>query len=83
MMDIAVIIPFYQANSGILTRALDCIFRQIYRDVVVIIVDDESPLPPAAEVQGRPECERARIRIISRKNGGCYSAARPVRRAAL
>ncbi|OHV83906.1 glycosyltransferase family A protein [Ensifer sp. LCM 4579] len=74
MMDVAVIIPFYQAETGILTRSLDCIFRQTYQDVLVLVVDDESPLPPAAEVECRPESERARIRIISRKNGGPGSA---------
>lgn len=74
MMGIGVIVPFYQAETGILTRALDCIFRQTYRDIVVLVVDDESPLSPVAEVECRPESERARIRIISRKNGGPGSA---------
>lgn len=74
MMDVAVIIPFYQAETGILTRALDCIFRQTYKDVLVLVVNDESPLSPVAEVESRPESERARIRVISRKNGGPGSA---------
>ncbi|HXV29740.1 MAG TPA: glycosyltransferase family 2 protein [Sinorhizobium sp.] len=73
-MDVAVIIPFYQAESGILTRALDCIFRQTYRDVRVLIVDDESPLSPTAEVECRSESERARIGILSQRNGGPGSA---------
>jgi len=29
--EIAVIVPFYQQDTGILTRCLDCIFAQIGR----------------------------------------------------
>jgi succinoglycan biosynthesis protein ExoW len=69
-MSVAVVVPFYQAEAGVLARCLDCIFRQTYQDVHVIIVDDKSPLPSAAEVECRPERERARISIVSRQNGG-------------
>jgi succinoglycan biosynthesis protein ExoW len=70
LMSVAVVVPFYQAEAGVLARSLDCIFRQTYRDVQVIIVDDESPLSPTAEVESRPERERTRIRIVPRRNGG-------------
>lgn len=73
-MSVAVIVPFYQAEPGILTRSLDCIFRQTHRDVHVFVVDDESPLPPAEEVACRTEDQRARITILSRRNGGPGSA---------
>jgi succinoglycan biosynthesis protein ExoW len=73
-MSVAVIVPFYQAEAGVLARSLDCIFSQTYQDIQIIIVDDESPLSPAAEVECRSENERARIRIVARKNGGPGSA---------
>lgn len=74
MADTAVIVPFYQKEPGILSRALDCIFGQTVRETVVLLVDDESPLSPTAEVESRVPQERERIRIISRKNGGPGSA---------
>jgi succinoglycan biosynthesis protein ExoW len=69
-----VIVPFFQAERGILTRCLDCIFRQKHEDLVVVVVDDESPLSPLGEVECRPESERRRIKIVRQRNGGPGSA---------
>jgi succinoglycan biosynthesis protein ExoW len=71
---VAVIVPFYQAEEGVLTRCLDCIFLQKHEDLVVVVVDDESPLSPLGEVERRSEFERQRIRIVPQKNGGPGSA---------
>lgn len=70
MSTVAVVIPFYQRDHGVLSRALDSIAGQTFRDVQVIVVDDESPLPPDAEIAARPEAERARITLVKRPNGG-------------
>src|SRR5262245_21477128 len=70
MTGVAVIVPFFQGEKGILTRCLDCIFQQKHEDLVVIVVDDESPLSPLGEVECRSEAERRRIRIMPQKNGG-------------
>lgn len=70
MPTVAVIVPFYQKETGILTRCLDCIFLQTHGDVMAIVVDDQSPLSPFPEIEARPQAERERIRVIARKNGG-------------
>lgn len=70
MAHITVIIPYYQKDDGILTRALDTIAAQTHRDVSILIVDDESPLSPLPEIARRSAEDRARITMISQPNGG-------------
>lgn len=70
MSRVAVIIPFYQREKGILSRALDSIAAQTYDDFEVIVVDDSSPLSPVEEVAARPRAERDRITVIPQSNGG-------------
>ncbi|WAC46996.1 glycosyltransferase family 2 protein [Asticcacaulis sp. SL142] len=67
---ISVIIPYFQKETGILTRALDNIAAQTVQPFDIIIIDDSSPLSPDNEVAIRAEAERARIRIIRQPNGG-------------
>jgi succinoglycan biosynthesis protein ExoW len=69
--DVAVIIPYYQRDSGILARALASVFRQ--QDcppVWVIIVDDASPAPPEPELEGLGTDARARVTIVKQRNLG-------------
>lgn len=70
MATFTVVIPFFQKEPGILARALDTVFGQTYQDFDVIIVDDESPLSPDAELAALAERERSRITIIRRANAG-------------
>ncbi|WP_265519650.1 glycosyltransferase family 2 protein [Nitratireductor luteus] len=70
MSRVAVIIPFYQQEKGILSRALDSIAAQTYDDIEVIVVDDSSPLSPVEEIAARPMTERDRITVIRQSNGG-------------
>ncbi len=70
MSKVAVVIPYYQRESGVLGRALDSVAAQTYRDIEVIVVDDSSPLPPDGEIDNRPEEERKRISVIRQANGG-------------
>lgn len=70
MATFTVIIPFYQREPGILTRALRSIFAQTYTDFDIIIVDDESPYPAGRELEGLAGAERERIRVIRQPNAG-------------
>jgi succinoglycan biosynthesis protein ExoW len=75
---ISVIIPFFQSDSGILTRALNSITSQHIPDgwsVEVIIVDDGSPRQAQDEVRELNFREPLRIKVIWQENGG-VSAAR-------
>ena len=74
MPETTVIVPFYQQDTGILTRCLDCIFAQSTQDLTVIVVDDASPLSAQPEVDGRLAEERRRIKVVMQKNGGPGSA---------
>lgn len=70
-MEIAVIIPFYQRESGILARALDSVEAQELpagTSLAVFIVDDESPVPAKAELAARSG--RVPVRLIEQPNGG-------------
>lgn len=70
MATVTVIIPFYQREAGVLTRALRSIFQQTFTDWDVIVVDDASPLPGESELASLTEEERTRIRLIRQDNAG-------------
>lgn len=70
MATFSVVIPFYQRQAGILSRALDSIFAQSFQDFEVIIVDDQSPLPAETELRDIPAEWKAKIRVIRQENGG-------------
>jgi succinoglycan biosynthesis protein ExoW len=81
--EIAVVIPHYQRNAGVLARTLGAVFAQeAAAALAVIIVDDESPAPAAEELGALSDEARGRVRIISRRNGG-PAAARNTGLAAL
>lgn len=69
---IAVIIPFFQRETGILGKALASIANQNYPidSLYVIVVDDSSPLPASAELKTRPAPAGLRIKIIQQANAG-------------
>ncbi len=69
-MTIAVIIPFYQREDGILRRALASVFAQTDPDWRVIVVDDASPHPARDELAALPAGERARISLVEQANKG-------------
>lgn len=74
-MRIAVVIPFFQRESGPLERALRSIERQ--RDVAdlsVIVVDDQSPSSAEAEVARLGPSPRFPIAVVRQPNGGPAAA---------
>lgn len=70
MATFTIIIPFYQRQVGILQRALSSVFAQTFQDFDVVIVDDESPVPPEGDLDFLTSEERSRITVIRQKNGG-------------
>ncbi len=74
--DIAVVIPFFQRNKGLLSKAVQSAFAQTQSHrLLVIIADDSSPIPAADEVAEMTGVDKARI-IVSRKPNGGAGAAR-------
>ncbi|RCS25657.1 glycosyltransferase family 2 protein [Phyllobacterium salinisoli] len=70
---IAVIIPFYQREKGILARALRSVFAQDLPGDIrlkVVIVDDSSPVSPSGDIESITPDPRQRIELISQINGG-------------
>ncbi len=70
---LAVIIPFYQRESGILARALRSVSTQ--RDVdltklYVIIVDDESPVSGEDELASFNDANDVEVRLLQQSNRG-------------
>jgi succinoglycan biosynthesis protein ExoW len=70
MATFTIVIPFYQREKGILSRALTSIFGQTFQDFDIVIVDDESPLPADAELKDAPAGWLAKIRVVKQKNSG-------------
>lgn len=67
---VAVVIPYFQRDRGILKRALESVAAQDVRAKVrIIIVDDSSPLPASEAIDGfsSPGIE---ITVLRQPNGG-------------
>ena len=69
---VAVIIPFFQRESGILATALRSIVAQQYPSgsLRIVIVDDGSPVPPAHDLAQVPLPASLHVDIIRQKNAG-------------
>lgn len=76
MQKIAVVIPFYQRNEGILAKSLASVLSQPrLDDVVVHIVDDASPVPPDRDIAAAQAMLGPERLVLHRKpNGGPGSA---------
>jgi succinoglycan biosynthesis protein ExoW len=73
MSTVAVVIPFYQREKGILARALRSVLAQnLPADMrlKVVIVEDASPVPAAEELAGFADDPRHKIELIAQPNGG-------------
>ncbi|MCO0638236.1 glycosyltransferase, partial [Lutimaribacter sp. EGI FJ00014] len=70
---IAVVIPYFQRESGILRRSVESVFAQELpdgTDVKIVIVDDESPLPAKKELSDLTPPAPYSIVVLNRGNGG-------------
>jgi succinoglycan biosynthesis protein ExoW len=72
---IAVVIPFYQRQAGILKKAVESALHQIgCAETEIIVVDDESPVPARSELAALVAQHPNQIMIIEQKNGGPAAA---------
>lgn len=72
---IAVVIPFYQKASGILTKAIVSALGQgDSENVTIIVVDDTSPVPARVELADLIARHPGRIVIIEQPNAGPAAA---------
>jgi succinoglycan biosynthesis protein ExoW len=74
---ISVIIPFFQREPGILSRALNSIQSQTIPDgwaIEVIIIDDASPCPAHHEVRDMHWREPLRLKVVRQENRGVAAA---------
>jgi succinoglycan biosynthesis protein ExoW len=72
---IAVIVPFYQRQPGLLHRALSSIAQQRWTgELQVLVTDDGSPVPAETELDGLPSWLTAQVRILRQSNAGPAAA---------
>lgn len=69
-----IIIPYYQREAGVLSRAIASVAAQNFEDWRLIIVDDGSPSSVDPELDGLDEASRRRIHVVHKPNGGVGSA---------
>lgn len=77
MKTVAVIIPYFQREPGILSRALDAVCAQQLPEgwaIEVIVIDDGSPHPAREEVQLIASRDQVHLRIIEQPNAGAPAA---------
>jgi succinoglycan biosynthesis protein ExoW len=76
MTKVSVIIPYFQRDAGILSRALTSVFVQkLDAAIDVIVINDASPADPAIDIAaaGAPPAHVS-IKLIGRENGGPAAA---------
>jgi succinoglycan biosynthesis protein ExoW len=77
MSSVAVIIPFFQMNCGILRRSIDSILQQRVSQAVeinVIVVDDGSPVSAASELTGLRMEPPFTLTLLRQDNHGVANA---------
>ena len=70
---IAVIIPYFQVEPGILGRALASVAAQRLEQgvsVTVYLIDDASPRPAGLEIDDCPSAEALELRVVRQPNQG-------------
>jgi succinoglycan biosynthesis protein ExoW len=73
MTTVSIICPYFQKEPGILRRALVSVLEQTIPngvDVNIIVVDDGSPVPAHAEIDGLDFALPFHLHIISQSNAG-------------
>jgi succinoglycan biosynthesis protein ExoW len=74
-MAVAVVVPYFQREPGILCRSLQSVFDQkAAPPVQLFIVDDGSPLPAIDELARLESIYQRQITLLQQKNGGPGSA---------
>lgn len=67
----AVIVPYFQRERGLLRKCVESVLAQeAAGEFKLIIVDDESPISAAEELDGLHPGEDPRVQIIRQKNAG-------------
>jgi succinoglycan biosynthesis protein ExoW len=67
----AVIIPFFQRQSGILQKALRSVFaQQDVESARIIVVDDQSPVPARSELASLAADPRFPVTLLEQANAG-------------
>ncbi|HSB95822.1 MAG TPA: glycosyltransferase family 2 protein [Spongiibacteraceae bacterium] len=70
MVNVSVIIPFFQRKSGLLTQAIESICRQNFAgSITVLVANDASPIDPASEIPANLPAT-VRVQILNQKNAG-------------
>lgn len=72
-MKIAVIIPYFQRDAGILRKAVNSVLAQDLPDGAttwLIIVDDSSPSPAKDELATLSSADRSKVTLVTQHNGG-------------
>ncbi|MFY7947843.1 MAG: glycosyltransferase [Gemmatimonas sp.] len=70
---VSIVVPFHR-DAGTIDAAIDSALAQHHPELEVLVVDDGSPLPDAAEVLARQARKDPRVRVVSKPNGGLSSA---------
>lgn len=70
--EISVIVPVYKAEK-VLSRCIDSILNQSYRNFELLLIDDGSP-DHSGQICDEYLAKDARIRVFHKKNGGVSSA---------
>jgi cellulose synthase/poly-beta-1,6-N-acetylglucosamine synthase-like glycosyltransferase len=70
---VAVIIPYYQREPGILTRAVDSVLAQVLPHEVlltILVIDDNSPHPAETDLAALWAPPRITIKTVYQANAG-------------
>ena len=70
---ISVIMPVYKTEESHLRKAIESVINQSYRELEIVLIDDDSPDQCGAICDTYAETDN-RVRVVHKKNGGVSSA---------
>lgn len=70
MPRVAIVMPYFQREAGILLRTLASVQAQTVDDWMLLVVDDASPVPARSEIADLIETDPQRYRLIEQANTG-------------
>jgi succinoglycan biosynthesis protein ExoW len=77
---VAVVIPFYQRQAGVLSRSVASVLRQRTISPTIIVSDDGSPVSGKSELAAFLPAYSQQIHLVERKNGGAAAARKELPR---
>ena len=71
---VSIVVPYYREGLATVGAAVDSALAQEHPDLEILVVNDGSPRPDAAQILDAVAAKDARVRVLHKENGGLATA---------